>query len=39
MLQASFEAGDTLVVDLGPDGALTIERVAPTKRQPAKAGR
>ncbi len=40
MLRASFEAGDTVVVDVGPDGALTIERAAPpAKRQPAKAAR
>ena len=26
MLQASFSAGDTVIVDVGPDGALTIER-------------
>jgi ATP-dependent Clp protease ATP-binding subunit ClpC len=43
MLQASFTAGDTVIVDVGPDGALTIDRVAPTpvppKRQAAKAGR
>ncbi|MDQ2689460.1 MAG: AAA family ATPase, partial [Chloroflexota bacterium] len=39
MLQASFAAGDTVVVDVGPDGALTIDREAPPpKRQPAKAG-
>jgi len=43
MLQASFVAGDTVIVDVGPDGALTIDRVEPTpvppKRQAAKAGR
>jgi len=39
MLQAAFSPGDTVIVDLGPDGALTIERVAPGKRQTAKAGR
>jgi ATP-dependent Clp protease ATP-binding subunit ClpC len=40
MLEASFEAGDTVVIDVGPDGTLSIERVAPpTKRQPAKAAR
>ncbi|HEU5324382.1 MAG TPA: AAA family ATPase, partial [Candidatus Limnocylindria bacterium] len=41
MLQASFSAGDTVIVDAGPDGGLTIqrqERETP-KRQPAKAGR
>ena len=37
---ASFSAGDTVTIDVGPDGALTIEREAPSpKRQPAKAGR
>jgi ATP-dependent Clp protease ATP-binding subunit ClpA len=39
MLQGSFETGDTVIVDVGPDGALTIERAAPAKRQTAKAGR
>ena len=39
MLQASFSAGDTVIVDVGPDGALTIERAAPAKRQAAKAAR
>jgi len=39
MLQGSFQAGDTVVVDVGPDGNLTIERAAPAKRQTAKAGR
>jgi ATP-dependent Clp protease ATP-binding subunit ClpC len=40
MLQASFEAGDTIIVDAGDDGSLTIERAAPpAKRQTAKAGR
>jgi len=42
MLQASFEAGDTIVVDVGPEGELTIDRAAPAappKRQTAKAGR
>jgi ATP-dependent Clp protease ATP-binding subunit ClpC len=39
MLKATFSAGDTVVVDVGSDGALTIERSAPTKRQTAKAGR
>jgi ATP-dependent Clp protease ATP-binding subunit ClpC len=39
MLMASFEAGDTIVVDAGTDG-LTIEKGAPPKpeRVPAKAG-
>jgi ATP-dependent Clp protease ATP-binding subunit ClpA len=39
MLQAAFSAGDTVIIDAGEDGALTIERDAPAKRQPAKAGR
>ncbi|MEO5986389.1 MAG: AAA family ATPase, partial [Candidatus Limnocylindria bacterium] len=39
MLQASFSPGDTVTVDVGPDGALTIERGGTPKRQPAKAGR
>ena len=39
MLQASFSAGDTVVVDVGPDGSLTIERGAAPKRQAARAGR
>ena len=39
MLQASFSAGDTVIVDVGPDGALTIERGATPKRQAAKASR
>ncbi|HET8777321.1 MAG TPA: NDP-hexose 4-ketoreductase, partial [Candidatus Limnocylindria bacterium] len=39
MLQASFSPGDTIVVDVGPDETLTIERAAPAKRQPAKAAR
>jgi ATP-dependent Clp protease ATP-binding subunit ClpC len=39
MLQGSFESGDTVVVDLADDGTLRIERAAPAKRQPAKAGR
>jgi len=39
MLQASFSPGDTVTVDVGADGALTIERAGSTKRQPAKAGR
>jgi ATP-dependent Clp protease ATP-binding subunit ClpC len=40
MLQAAFQAGDTIVVDAGPDGTLTIDRSArPAKRQTAKAGR
>jgi ATP-dependent Clp protease ATP-binding subunit ClpC len=39
MLQASFSAGDTVIVDVGADGALTIERGGTPKRQPAKAAR
>jgi ATP-dependent Clp protease ATP-binding subunit ClpC len=39
MLQASFSAGDTVVVDVGPDDTLVIDKEQPTKRQPAKAGR
>jgi ATP-dependent Clp protease ATP-binding subunit ClpC len=40
MLQAAFEAGDTIVVDADAEGTLTIERAAPpAKRQAAKAGR
>jgi ATP-dependent Clp protease ATP-binding subunit ClpC len=39
MLQASFSAGDTVMVDVGADGTLTIERGGSPKRQPAKAGR
>jgi ATP-dependent Clp protease ATP-binding subunit ClpC len=37
MLQASFESGDTIVVDADPDGpGLTIDRQAP-QREPVKA--
>ena len=40
MLQAAFEAGDTIVVDADGDGGLKIERAAPpAKRQAAKAAR
>jgi ATP-dependent Clp protease ATP-binding subunit ClpC len=39
MLMGSFEAGDTVVVDVSDDGTLSIDRAAPAKRQPAKAGR
>ncbi|MGH2382004.1 MAG: NDP-hexose 4-ketoreductase, partial [Candidatus Limnocylindria bacterium] len=39
MLQASFSPGDIVTVDIGEDGALTIERGGSPKRQPAKAGR
>jgi ATP-dependent Clp protease ATP-binding subunit ClpC len=38
MLMASFEAGDTIVIDVGAEGGLTIEK-ATEKRQPVKAGR
>ena len=39
MLQGSFEAGDTVVVDVAADGTLSIERGRTAKRQTAKAGR
>jgi ATP-dependent Clp protease ATP-binding subunit ClpC len=40
MLQAAFEAGDTIVVDAAEDGTLKIERATPpAKRQTAKASR
>ena len=40
MLQAAFSAGDTVTVDVGPDGTLTIDKASPpAKRQPARAGR
>jgi len=39
MLQGTFEAGDTVIVDLAEDGTLSIEKAAPAKRQTAKAGR
>jgi ATP-dependent Clp protease ATP-binding subunit ClpC len=39
MLQATFAAGDTVTVDVGADGTLTIEKSGTAKRQPAKAGR
>jgi ATP-dependent Clp protease ATP-binding subunit ClpC len=39
MLMASFEPGDTVIVDVGPEGTLTIDRAAPAKRQTAKAAR
>jgi ATP-dependent Clp protease ATP-binding subunit ClpC len=40
MLQASFSPGDTVIVDVGPDGALSIDRSGATKqRQAAKASR
>ena len=35
MLKASFEAGDTIVVDANPDGGLSIEKKP--ERQPVKA--
>ena len=39
LLQGTFEAGDTVIVDLAEDGTLSIERSAPAKRQTAKAAR
>jgi ATP-dependent Clp protease ATP-binding subunit ClpC len=36
MLQASFEVGDTIVVDTNPDGGLSIERRS-VDRQPVKS--
>jgi ATP-dependent Clp protease ATP-binding subunit ClpC len=39
LLMSSFEAGDTVVVDVDGEGALTIEKGAPAKRQTAKAAR
>jgi hypothetical protein len=39
MLQASFSPGDTVIVDVGPDGALSIDRSGAPKRQAAKASR
>jgi ATP-dependent Clp protease ATP-binding subunit ClpC len=36
MLMASFEAGDTIVVDVGPDETLTIDKKVP-ERAPVKA--
>jgi ATP-dependent Clp protease ATP-binding subunit ClpA len=37
MLMASFASGDTIVVDVDPDGAgLTIDKKSP-QREPAKA--
>jgi ATP-dependent Clp protease ATP-binding subunit ClpA len=35
MLMASFEAGDTIVVDVDPEGGLSIEKKQ--ERQPVKA--
>ena len=40
MLQATFESGDTIIVDVDPDGAgLKITKQAPKapQREPAKA--
>ena len=34
---ATFEPGDTVVVDAAEDGTLSIEKAAPAKRQTAKA--
>jgi ATP-dependent Clp protease ATP-binding subunit ClpC len=39
MLMGTFEAGDTVLVDVDGEGGLTIEKDAPAKRQPAKAAR
>jgi ATP-dependent Clp protease ATP-binding subunit ClpC len=39
MLQASFSAGDTVIVDVDADGKLAIDKAAPAKRQAAKAAR
>jgi ATP-dependent Clp protease ATP-binding subunit ClpC len=36
MLQASFEVGDTIVIDVDPDGGLSIERKS-ADRQPVKS--
>ncbi|MDP9244336.1 MAG: AAA family ATPase, partial [Chloroflexota bacterium] len=36
MLKASFEVGDTILIDIDPDGGLSIERQA-TDRQPVKS--
>jgi ATP-dependent Clp protease ATP-binding subunit ClpC len=36
MLMASFESGDTIVVDVDPTGGLSIEKGA-TEREPVKA--
>jgi ATP-dependent Clp protease ATP-binding subunit ClpC len=40
MLMASFEAGDTIVVDADAEGHVSIERQAPAEpeRAPVKAG-
>ncbi|HEX2142253.1 MAG TPA: ATP-dependent Clp protease ATP-binding subunit, partial [Candidatus Limnocylindria bacterium] len=37
MLMASFESGDTIVVDLAEDGSLSIEKGS-AEREPVKAG-
>ena len=40
MLQAAFEPGDTIVVDVDAEGAITIARASPpARKQAAKAGR
>jgi ATP-dependent Clp protease ATP-binding subunit ClpC len=40
MLQAAFQAGDRVTVDVAPDGTLSIDKATPpAKRQPARAGR
>jgi ATP-dependent Clp protease ATP-binding subunit ClpC len=36
MLMASYEAGDTIIVDANPDGGLSIHKKTP-ERQPVKA--
>ncbi len=38
MLMASFESGDTIVIDANPEGGLSIEK-GTTKREPVKAGK
>ena len=38
MLQASFSAGDTVIVDVGPDGALTIEQRRHATEAPGREG-
>ena len=37
MLMATFEAGDSIVIDVNPDGGLSIDKGSP-KREPVKAG-
>ncbi len=40
MLQAAFEPGDTIVVDVDAEGVITIARASPpARKQAAKAGR